>query len=152
MGTPKGLDVTPDFKFRIQYNRLGYNNLHVEDLAPLRNFKHNDYERFVSGAGDFWFVLMQNEDQEAQLSAPTKWCEAGTVPSGRSRCVRGVFRFDWTNVVKRHWSAVVLSVAEYRPLEQYYRIRARATAKLFSQAALSSSSSGARARTTRAAC
>ncbi|CAD7972509.1 unnamed protein product [Amoebophrya sp. A25] len=45
--TFKSPDVYGVFKFRIHYARLGYNTLHVEDLAPVRNFKHNDYERFI---------------------------------------------------------------------------------------------------------
>jgi len=45
--TFKSPDVYGVFKFKIQYSRVGYNTLHVEDLAPLRNFKHNDYERFI---------------------------------------------------------------------------------------------------------
>ncbi len=43
----KSPDVYGVFKFKINYSRVGYNALHVEDLAPLRNFKHNDYERFI---------------------------------------------------------------------------------------------------------
>eukprot|EP00386_Alphamonas_edax_P000854 GDKI01002615.1.p1 GENE.GDKI01002615.1~~GDKI01002615.1.p1 ORF type:complete len:466 (-),score=177.24 GDKI01002615.1:347-1744(-) len=42
---------TPDqygiFKFVIDYRRLGYTTLHLEEQAPLRNYKHSDYERFL---------------------------------------------------------------------------------------------------------
>ena len=42
------------FKFKILYARLGFNTLHVEELAPLRNFKHNDYERFIWCASPYY--------------------------------------------------------------------------------------------------
>ncbi|PFH34494.1 dolichyl-diphosphooligosaccharide--protein glycosyltransferase [Besnoitia besnoiti] len=35
------------FKFVLHYRRLGYTVLHVESLAPLRNFKSNDFPRFL---------------------------------------------------------------------------------------------------------
>lgn len=43
----KSPDVYGVFKFKILHTRVGYNSLHMEELAPLRNFKHNDYERFI---------------------------------------------------------------------------------------------------------
>ncbi len=43
----KSPDVYGVFKFKILHSRVGYNALHLEELAPLRNFKHNDYERFI---------------------------------------------------------------------------------------------------------
>ncbi|KFG39459.1 dolichyl-diphosphooligosaccharide--protein glycosyltransferase [Toxoplasma gondii FOU] len=35
------------FKFVLHYNRIGFSPLHVESLAPVRNFKHNDFPRFL---------------------------------------------------------------------------------------------------------
>lgn len=35
------------FKFRIDYSRKGYNPIRVEEVAPVRNPRHNDYERFL---------------------------------------------------------------------------------------------------------
>ncbi|KEP64923.1 UNVERIFIED_CONTAM: dolichyl-diphosphooligosaccharide--protein glycosyltransferase [Hammondia hammondi] len=35
------------FKFVLHYNRIGFSLLHVESLAPVRNFKHNDFPRFL---------------------------------------------------------------------------------------------------------
>jgi len=52
--TFKSPDVYGVFKFKILYRRLGYNELHVEELAPLRNFKHNDYERFIWCASPYY--------------------------------------------------------------------------------------------------
>jgi oligosaccharyltransferase complex subunit beta len=51
-GTEHKLVVTaPDvygiFKFRIDYKRRGYNPIKVEQVAPVRNMKHNDYDRFL---------------------------------------------------------------------------------------------------------
>ena len=40
-------DVYGIFKFKIEYNRLGFNPIKVEQVAPVRNFKHNDYPRFL---------------------------------------------------------------------------------------------------------
>lgn len=50
----KAPDVYGVFKFKILYQRVGYNTLHVEHLAPLRNFKHNDYERFIWCASPYY--------------------------------------------------------------------------------------------------
>eukprot|EP00392_Amoebophrya_sp_AT5.2_P003616 g3621.t1 len=52
--TFKSPDVYGVFKFKIDYARVGYNRLHVEELAPVRNFKHNDYERFIWCAGPYY--------------------------------------------------------------------------------------------------
>mmetsp|Transcript_13567 Transcript_13567/g.39116 ORF Transcript_13567/g.39116 Transcript_13567/m.39116 type:complete len:179 (+) Transcript_13567:994-1530(+) len=35
------------FKFVIDHRRQGYTFLHIEEQAPLRNFKHDDYARFI---------------------------------------------------------------------------------------------------------
>ena len=40
-------DVYGIFKFRIDYQNKGFNNLVFEQVAPVRNFKHNDYDRFL---------------------------------------------------------------------------------------------------------
>lgn len=40
-------DVYGIFKFRLDYRRRGYNGLHIEQVAPVRNPRHNDYERFL---------------------------------------------------------------------------------------------------------
>ncbi|KAF4694320.1 hypothetical protein FOZ60_008478 [Perkinsus olseni] len=45
--TFKAPDVYGIFKFVVDYNRLGLNHLHIEEVAPLRNYKHNDYPRFL---------------------------------------------------------------------------------------------------------
>jgi len=49
---------TPDqygiFKFRLDYLRQGYTKVFIETLAPLRNFKHSDYERFLWCASPYY--------------------------------------------------------------------------------------------------
>jgi oligosaccharyltransferase complex subunit beta len=40
-------DVYGIFKFRINHSRLGYNAVSFEQVAPVRNYRHNDYERFL---------------------------------------------------------------------------------------------------------
>lgn len=40
-------DVYGIFKFRIDYKRRGFNPVKVEQVAPVRNMRHNDYERFL---------------------------------------------------------------------------------------------------------
>ena len=40
-------DVYGIFKFRINYKRRGYNPVTMEQVAPVRNMRHNDYERFL---------------------------------------------------------------------------------------------------------
>eukprot|EP00922_Rhytidocystis_sp_ex-Travisia-forbesii_P041521 GHVS01062017.1.p1 GENE.GHVS01062017.1~~GHVS01062017.1.p1 ORF type:complete len:519 (-),score=40.22 GHVS01062017.1:131-1687(-) len=42
------------FKFVVDYFRSGYNTLHMESLAPVRNFKHSDYPRFLPGASPYY--------------------------------------------------------------------------------------------------
>lgn len=53
---------TPDrygiFKWKLVYIRRGYNQIHVEHLAPLRNFKHNDYDRFLWVASPYYSVCL----------------------------------------------------------------------------------------------
>ncbi|CAD7924041.1 unnamed protein product [Amoebophrya sp. A120] len=56
--TFKSPDVYGVFKFKIDYARIGYNRLHVEDLAPVRNFKHNDYERFIWCASPYYATCL----------------------------------------------------------------------------------------------
>ena len=50
----KSPDVYGIFKFEFDYNRKGYNALHVERQATLRNYRHDDYERFIFGAAPYY--------------------------------------------------------------------------------------------------
>lgn len=56
--TYKAPDVYGIFKFKILYRRRGYNRVHVEHLAPLRNYKHNDYERFIWCASPYYAACL----------------------------------------------------------------------------------------------
>jgi oligosaccharyltransferase complex subunit beta len=47
-------DVYGVFKLRLMYKRKGYNLLHKEEVTPVRNFKHNDYERFIWCAAPYY--------------------------------------------------------------------------------------------------
>jgi oligosaccharyltransferase complex subunit beta len=38
------------FKFRLQYRRIGWTTLSVEDRVSLRPFNHNEYERYIPAA------------------------------------------------------------------------------------------------------
>ena len=54
-------DVYGIFKFRIEYSRLGFNPILVEQVAPVRNYRHNDYDRFLFCAFPYYassFVTM----------------------------------------------------------------------------------------------
>jgi oligosaccharyltransferase complex subunit beta len=47
-------DVYGIFKFHLDYHRFGYTSLFAETLAPVRPFKHNEYERFISSAFPYY--------------------------------------------------------------------------------------------------
>jgi len=42
------------FKFVISHQRLGFDNVHTEILAPLRTFKHSDWPRFRLAAAPYY--------------------------------------------------------------------------------------------------
>eukprot|EP01068_Selenidium_serpulae_P018868 Selendium_serpulae@DN6492_c2_g2_i1.p1 len=53
------------FKFVLNYRRRGYSTLLLESLSPVRNYKHNDYERFIwcatpyyTSVGTIWLGLL----------------------------------------------------------------------------------------------
>eukprot|EP00921_Rhytidocystis_pertsovi_P010973 GHVQ01017676.1.p1 GENE.GHVQ01017676.1~~GHVQ01017676.1.p1 ORF type:complete len:732 (+),score=104.81 GHVQ01017676.1:582-2777(+) len=92
------------FKFVVNYNRPGYTQIHMESLAPLRNFKHNDYPRFLVCAypyygsviasliGLFLFSLLFLYNKENCTKA-TQSTTASTAPGGSAGeetvCKRG---------------------------------------------------------------
>jgi oligosaccharyltransferase complex subunit beta len=47
-------DVYGIFKFKIDYKRRGFNPVKVEQVAPVRNMRHNDYERFLFSAYPYY--------------------------------------------------------------------------------------------------
>jgi len=49
-------DVYGVFKFRINYNRLGYSNLEVAEVVPVHPYRHNEYDRFIPVAYPYYFA------------------------------------------------------------------------------------------------
>ncbi|EER12890.1 dolichyl-diphosphooligosaccharide-protein glycosyltransferase beta subunit, putative, partial [Perkinsus marinus ATCC 50983] len=91
--TFKAPDVYGIFKFVVNYNRLGLNPLHIEEVAPLRNYKHNDYPRFLFCAYPYYasvfvaafglfviaFLMIYNKDTSlpGRINSPTRKQTAG---------------------------------------------------------------------------
>eukprot|EP00918_Siedleckia_nematoides_P057366 GHVU01125132.1.p1 GENE.GHVU01125132.1~~GHVU01125132.1.p1 ORF type:complete len:521 (+),score=99.31 GHVU01125132.1:34-1596(+) len=50
----KAPDVPGIFKFVLLYQRPALSRIHIETLAPLRNFKHDDYPRFLRCAYPYY--------------------------------------------------------------------------------------------------
>ncbi|KAF4673870.1 hypothetical protein FOL47_010019 [Perkinsus chesapeaki] len=82
--TFKAPDVYGIFKFVVNYDRLGLNPLHIEEVAPLRNYKHNDYPRFlfcaypyyasvfVAAFGLFVVAFLMIYDKDTSSVAPSR--------------------------------------------------------------------------------
>ncbi|KAL9158504.1 hypothetical protein ABFS82_08G073300 [Erythranthe guttata] len=47
-------DVYGVFQFKIEYQRLGYTTLSLSKQIPVRPFKHNEYERFITTAFPYY--------------------------------------------------------------------------------------------------
>lgn len=47
-------DVYGIFTFRVDYQRLGYSNLLLKTVHPVRPFRHDQYERFISAAYPYY--------------------------------------------------------------------------------------------------
>ena len=47
-------DVYGVFKFVVDYQRPGYSHLFVSKQAPVRPFKHDEYERFIPAAFPYY--------------------------------------------------------------------------------------------------
>ncbi|KAJ4963775.1 hypothetical protein NE237_023714 [Protea cynaroides] len=47
-------DVYGVFQFKVEYNRLGYTSLSLSKQIPVRPFKHNEYERFITTAFPYY--------------------------------------------------------------------------------------------------
>ena len=42
------------FKWVLDYQRLGYSFIHMEEQIPIRPYKHDEYERFISQAYPYY--------------------------------------------------------------------------------------------------
>jgi len=42
------------YKLLIDYNRYGYSRIHVEETAPVRVFRHNEFPRYIPSAFPFY--------------------------------------------------------------------------------------------------
>ncbi|XP_068660321.1 dolichyl-diphosphooligosaccharide--protein glycosyltransferase 48 kDa subunit-like isoform X2 [Aristolochia californica] len=54
-------DVYGVFQFKVEYQRLGYTSLSLSKQIPVRPFRHNEYERFITAAYPYYgasFVTM----------------------------------------------------------------------------------------------
>ncbi|KAJ6990069.1 dolichyl-diphosphooligosaccharide--protein glycosyltransferase 48 kDa subunit-like [Populus alba x Populus x berolinensis] len=54
-------DVYGVFQFKVEYNRLGYTSLLLSKQIPVRPFRHNEYERFITAAFPYYgasFTMM----------------------------------------------------------------------------------------------
>lgn len=47
-------DVYGVFQFKVEYEKLGYTTLSFSKQAPVRPFKHNEYERFITTAFPYY--------------------------------------------------------------------------------------------------
>ncbi|KAK6125476.1 hypothetical protein DH2020_040784 [Rehmannia glutinosa] len=47
-------DVYGVFQFKVEYHRLGYTSLSLSKQIPVRPFKHNEYERFITTAFPYY--------------------------------------------------------------------------------------------------
>ncbi|KAL5704852.1 Dolichyl-diphosphooligosaccharide--protein glycosyltransferase 48 kDa subunit [Ranunculus cassubicifolius] len=47
-------DVYGVFQFKVEYNRLGYTSLSLSKQIPVRPFRHNEYERFLTAAFPYY--------------------------------------------------------------------------------------------------
>lgn len=47
-------DVYGIFTFRVDYQRLGYSNLNLRTIHPVRPFRHDQYERFIAAAYPYY--------------------------------------------------------------------------------------------------
>ncbi|XP_027074904.1 dolichyl-diphosphooligosaccharide--protein glycosyltransferase 48 kDa subunit-like [Coffea eugenioides] len=47
-------DVYGVFQFKIEYQRLGYTSLSLSKQIPVRPFRHNEYERFITTAFPYY--------------------------------------------------------------------------------------------------
>ncbi|CAA0807587.1 Dolichyl-diphosphooligosaccharide--protein glycosyltransferase 48 kDa subunit [Striga hermonthica] len=47
-------DVYGVFQFKVEYQRLGYTSLSLAKQIPVRPFRHNEYERFITAAYPYY--------------------------------------------------------------------------------------------------
>jgi len=47
-------DVYGVFSFKIDYKRLGYTNINVKNIVPVRPFRHDEYPRFLRMAYPYY--------------------------------------------------------------------------------------------------
>ncbi|KAG8100320.1 hypothetical protein GUJ93_ZPchr0013g36859 [Zizania palustris] len=50
----KAPDVYGVFQFKVEYQRLGYTGLSLSKQIPVRPYKHNEYERFITSAYPYY--------------------------------------------------------------------------------------------------
>jgi oligosaccharyltransferase complex subunit beta len=50
-------DVSGVFKFQLDYQRPGLTHLHLEEPAPIRPYRHNEFERFIPAAFPYYAAI-----------------------------------------------------------------------------------------------
>lgn len=51
-------DVYGVFKFVVDYKCLGYSYIHLEEQVPIRPFRHDEYERFITAAYPYYASIL----------------------------------------------------------------------------------------------
>lgn len=51
-------DVYGVFKYVIDYKSLGYSYIHLQQVVPVRPFKHDEYERFLLPAYPYYVSVL----------------------------------------------------------------------------------------------
>ena len=51
-------DVYGVFKFVVDYKSRGYSFIHLEEQIPIRPFRHDEYERFITAAYPYYASIL----------------------------------------------------------------------------------------------
>ena len=50
-------DVNGVFKFQLDYQRPGLTHIHLEEPAPIRPYRHDEFERFIPAAFPYYAAI-----------------------------------------------------------------------------------------------
>lgn len=53
----KAPDIYGIFKFVIQYRKKGYSFLNINEMAPIRPYRHNEFERYLLAAYPYYISV-----------------------------------------------------------------------------------------------
>merc|ERR1712078_911960 len=61
LGEGEALVTAPDvngvFKFQLDYQRPGLTHIHLEEPAPIRPYRHDEFERFIPAAFPYYAAI-----------------------------------------------------------------------------------------------